>query len=317
MSATTVGDAGEFGVIARVTAGLEPVESTLVGPGDDAAVVATPDGRVVASTDMLVENRHFRRDWSTAEDVGHKAAARAFSDIAAMGAAPSALLVAFAAPADLELDWVDGVMTGLRAECAQAGAAVVGGDVTAADTITLGLTALGDLQGAEPVTLGGARPGDLVAVAGRLGWAAAGFAVLGRGFRSPVSVVSAHRRPEPPYFEGPRAAAMGATSMTDVSDGLVADLGHVARASGVRIELSGASLAAPAKLAEVGAALNVDPMIWVLTGGDDYPLAATFPKGTDLPDPWRVVGTVLDATGEGEVRVDGRRWPVGGHEHFR
>lgn len=316
-AARTVGDAGEFAVIARVTAGLEPGASTIVGPGDDAAVVATPDGRVVASTDMLVENRHFRRDWSTAEDVGHKAAARAFSDIAAMGAAPTALLVAFAAPADLDLDWVDGVMTGMRAECAQVDAAIVGGDVTAADQISLALTALGDLDDHDPVTLGGAEPGDVVAVAGRLGWAAAGFAVLARGFRSPVSVVSAHRRPEPPYFEGPRAAGMGATAMTDVSDGLVADLGHIARASGVRIELSGAALAAPAKLAEVGAALNVDPMVWVLTGGDDYPLAATFPRGTDLPDPWRVVGTVDRAVGEPDVRVDGRRWPQGGHEHFR
>lgn len=294
--------------------GLESTPSTIVGPGDDAAVVAMPDGRVVASTDMLIENRHFRRDWSTAEDVGHKAAARAFSDICAMGAVPTALLVAFAAPGDLELTWVDGLMSGLRAECAHVEASIVGGDVTAADVITLGLTALGDLQGAAPVRLGGATVGDVVAVCGRLGWAAAGFAVLGRGFRSPVQVVAAHRRPEPPYFEGPHAAQLGATAMTDVSDGLVADLGHIADASGVRIELTGAAVDLPAKLREVGAALNVDPMIWVLTGGDDYALAATFPRGTELPELWRQIGLV--AAGEG-VRVDGRRWPVGGHEHFR
>lgn len=297
-----------------MVAGLEPAPSTLIGPGDDAAVVATPDGRVVASTDMLVENRHFRRDWSTAEDVGHKAAARAFADIAAMGAVPTALLVAFAGPGELELSWVDGLMTGLRAECAHVEAAIVGGDVTAADLVILGLTALGDLQGAAPVTLAGARVGDAVAVCGRLGWAAAGFAVLGRGFRSPVQVVAAHRRPEPPYFEGPHASALGATSMTDVSDGLVADLGHIADASGVRIDLRGDAVDVPAKLREVGAALNVDPMIWVLTGGDDYALAATFPHGIDLPEQWRRIGTVVEGQG---VRVDGRRWPVGGHEHFR
>jgi thiamine-monophosphate kinase len=293
---------------------LESVPSTLVGPGDDAAVVAAPDGRVVTSTDLLIENRHFRRDWSTAEDVGHKAAARAFSDIAAMGAAPTALLVGFGAPPALELSWVDGLMTGLRAECAQVDAAIVGGDVTAADQVTLALTALGDLEGRDPLTLGGARVGDVVAVCGRLGWAAAGFAVLGRGFRSPVQVVAAHRRPDPPYFEGPRAAAMGATSLTDVSDGLVADLGHIAEASGVRLDLRGDAVPVPAKLREVGAALNVDPMIWVLTGGDDYALAGTFPRGTDLPEPWVAIGAV--AEGEG-VRVDGRRWPAGGHEHFR
>jgi thiamine-monophosphate kinase len=312
--AITVSDLGEFGLIKRVTTGLAPVESTLLGPGDDAAVVAAPDGRVVASTDLLVENRHFRRDWSTGNDVGHKAAARNFADIAAMGAVPTALLIGFATPGDLELTWVDGLMSGLREECGEVGAAVVGGDVTEADLIMLGVTVLGDLQGRSAVTLDGARPGDVVAVTGRLGWAAAGFAVLGRGFRSPVQVVNAHRRPEPPYAEGPRAADLGATAMTDVSDGLVADLGHIARASGVRVDLRAELIDIPAKLAEVGAALNVDPLVWVLTGGDDYALVATFPKLTALPDTWRVIGAV--AEGEG-VRVDGRRWPVGGHEHFR
>jgi thiamine-monophosphate kinase len=312
--AITVSDAGEFGLIARVTAGLESAPSTVLGPGDDAAVVAAPDGRIVVSTDLLVEGRHFRRDWSVAEDIGHKAAARAFSDITAMGALPTSLLIGFAAPASLELAWVDGLMAGLREECAHVEAAIVGGDVAAADSITIALTALGDLEGRDPVTLGGARVGDVVAVCGRLGWAAAGFAVLGRGFRSPVQVVAAHRRPEPPYFEGPHAAALGATSMTDVSDGLVADLGHIAEASAVRIEISAARLDVPSRLREVGAALNVDPLVWVLTGGDDYALAATFPGGTELPEPWQVIGAV--AEGEG-VRVDGRRWPIGGHEHFR
>jgi thiamine-monophosphate kinase len=204
-------------------------------------------------------------------------------------------------------------MAGLREECGEVGAAVVGGDVTEADSVTLGVTALGDLQGREPVTLAGARPGEVVAVVGRLGWAAAGFAVLGRGFRSPVQVVNAHRRPEPPYAQGPAAADLGATAMTDVSDGLVADLGHVAEASGVRIDLEAARIDVPPKLREVGAALNVDPLLWVLTGGDDYALTATFARGTEPPDGWTVIGTV--AEGEG-VRVDGRRWP-GGHEHFR
>ncbi len=310
----TVSDLGEFGLIKRVTANAPAVDSTLIGPGDDAAVVAAPDGRVVASTDLLVENRHFRRDWSTANDIGHKAAARNFADIVAMGAVPTALLVGFAAPGSIDVEWVDDLVAGMREECGQVGAAIVGGDVTAADSITLGITALGDLQGRAPITLDGARAGDVVAVAGRLGWAAAGFAVLGRGFRSPVQVVSAHRRPEPPYAEGPRAAELGATAMTDVSDGLVADLGNIAAASGVRIELRAELFDMPAKLREVGAALNVDPLVWVVTGGDDYALVATFPRATDLPEAWRVIGAVAEGDG---VRVDGRRWPVGGHQHFR
>jgi thiamine-monophosphate kinase len=312
--ATTVSELGEFGLIGRITAELRDAESTLLGPGDDAAVVAAPDARVVVSTDMLVENRHFRRDWSTADDVGHKATARAFADIAAMGAVPTALLVAFALPGSLEVEWVDGLAAGIREECGALGAGVVGGDVTEADAITIGLTALGDLQGREPVTLSGARAGDAVAVAGRLGWAAAGFAVLGRGFRSPVQVVSAHRRPEVPYAEGPRAAAAGASAMTDVSDGLVADLGHIAEASGVRMDLRAELFDVSSRLREVGAALNVDPMLWVLTGGDDYALAATYPAGSAVPDGWQQIGVVSE--GEG-VRVDGRRWPAGGHEHFR
>ena len=310
----TIADVGEFGLIRRITAALKPATSTLIGPGDDAALVATPDGKVVATTDLLLENRHFRRDWSTANDIGHKAAARNFSDIVAMGAQPTALLVAFAAPGELELTWVDGLLAGLSEECAEVGAAVVGGDVSASDLIVLSVTALGDLGGREPIRLSGARVGDVVAVTGRLGWAAAGFSVLSRGFRSPVQVVNAHRRPEPPYAEGARAAELGATSMTDISDGLVADLGHIADASGVRIDLRRDALAPSAKLRDVGSALNTDPMTWVLGGGDDYSLVATFGNGTRLPDTWQVIGLVNEGSG---VRVDGLRWTDAGHEHFR
>lgn len=269
---------------------------------------------MVASTDVLIEGVHFRRDWSSAEDVGRKAAAKNMADIVAMGAEPTALLIGFGAPPELPVSWVDGLVAGLREEAAQVGAAVVGGDVFVAPQVIVAGTALGDLQGRAPVTLGGARAGDVVAVAGRLGWAAAGFVVLSRGFRSPVQVVAAHRRPEPPYAAGPQAADLGASAMTDVSDGLVADLGHVADASGVRIDLRAELLERPVKLAEVGGALNVDPLRWILTGGDDYALAATFPADVELPATWRVIGSVADGDG---VRVDGRRWTVGGHEHFR
>jgi thiamine-monophosphate kinase len=304
---------GEFGLISRITAGLNVTDATVLGPGDDAAIVRTTDGRVVAATDLLIENRHFRRDWSTANDVGHKAAAKNFADIVAMGAVPTALLVGFGTPGDLEVEWVDGFTAGLREECGVVGAAIVGGDIVATDVITIAISALGDLQGRDPVTLAGARPGDVVAFAGRLGWAGAGLAVLGRGFRSPVQIVNAHRRPEPPYAQGVEAAVLGASAMTDVSDGLIADLGNIASASGVRIELKGSALTVPLKLKEVAAALNTDPMTWVLTAGDDYALVATFDKGVDLPAAWTVIGAVVEGSG---VRVDGRTWPSGGHEHF-
>src|ERR1700744_3358268 len=140
---------GEFGLIARVTAGLNPAESTLLGPGDDAAIVATTDGRVVATTDLLIENRHFRRDWSSANDVGHKAAAKNFADVVAMGAGPTALLVGFGTPGDLPREWVDDFTAGLREECGVVGAAVVGGDLVAPDVITIAISALGLLHGRE------------------------------------------------------------------------------------------------------------------------------------------------------------------------
>jgi thiamine-monophosphate kinase len=151
-------------------------------------------------------------------------------------------------------------------------------------------------------------------VAGRLGWAGAGYAVLSRGFRSPVQVVNAHRHPDPPYAQGPQAALLGASSMTDVSDGLIGDLGNIAHASGVRMELRAKLIPLPSRLVEVGAALNVDPMVWVLTGGDDYALVATFGPKVRLPEEWTVIGVVADGDG---VRVDGHTWESGGHEHFR
>ncbi|QYN37341.1 thiamine-phosphate kinase [Pseudonocardia sp. DSM 110487] len=310
----TLAGIGEFGLIARLTEGRASAPATLLGPGDDAAVLAASDGRVVASTDVLVAGVHFRLDWSNPEQIGRKAAAANLADIAAMGAVPTGLLVGLACPADSPVDVLNGLTDGLWAEARSVGAGVVGGDVVSSPTLVLSVTALGSLEGREPVTRGGARPGDTLALAGRIGWAAAGWAVLARGFRSPVAVVSAHRVPEPPYAAGPQAADAGATAMIDISDGLLADLGHVARASGVRIDVRTAALAVPDRLVDVGAALGIDPMHWLLTGGEDHALAATFPG--DVPDGWRVIGTVAD--GEPDVLVDGRRYEggTGGWDHF-
>jgi thiamine-monophosphate kinase len=312
----TVAKTGEFGLIARVTARLGTGPACLLGPGDDAAVVAAPDGRVVATTDVLVDGRHFRRDWSSAADVGHRAAAANLADIAAMGAVPTALLVAFCAPPDLEVEWAEELTDGLAEEASLAGATVVGGDVSASPTLTIAVTALGDLDGRAPVRRSGARPGDDVAITGRIGYAAAGYTVLSRGFRSPKVLVEAHRRPQVPYAAGPVAANFGATSMIDVSDGFLADLGHVATASRVAIDVRTEAFPVPAQMRDAAAALGVDPFTWILTGGDDHALAATFPAGTSLPPDWSVVGTVADGSG---VTVDGKAWTGAtlGWDHFR
>ena len=315
----TLGTLGEFGLIGRVTAGRAQPASTLLGPGDDAAVLAAPDGRVVATTDVLVETVHFRFDWSSPEQVGRRAAAANLADVAAMGALPTGLLVGLSCPAGTPFATLDGLADGLWAEAQAAGTGVVGGDVTQSAQLTLAVTALGTLEGRPPVTRAGARPGDLVALRGRIGWAAAGLAVLQRGFRSPAAVVNAYRVPEPPYAAGPEAARAGATAMIDVSDGLLADLGHVAAASGVVLDLRSATLEVPARLVDVGAALGADPRHWLLTGGDDHALAATFPPDVLLPYGWIRIGSVL-STGAGEpgVRVDGRPYEggPGGWDHF-
>jgi thiamine-monophosphate kinase len=314
-NADTVAEVGEFGLIRRVTAGKAQPPTTLLGPGDDAAVVAAPDGRVVASTDVLVEGVHFRLDWSSPEQVGRKAAAVNLADISAMGAFPTALLVGLACPPDTPADVIESFMAGLSAEANVAGAGVVGGDMVSSPTLVISVTALGHLEGAEPVTRSGARVGDVVAVCGRLGWAAAGLAVLGRGFRSPVAVVGAQRTPEPPYSAGPQAAAAGATAMVDVSDGLLADLGHIAEASGIGIDVRTELLQVHPRLIDVASALGADSRHWVLTGGEDHALAATFPEPSAVPADWRTIGTVRHGSG---VTVDGRHYEKPpGWEHWR
>ncbi|MBA2416115.1 MAG: thiamine-phosphate kinase [Geodermatophilaceae bacterium] len=310
----TVGEIGEFALIEQVTGRLRGGPSCLLGPGDDAAVVRAADGRVVVSTDLLVEGSHFRRDWSSAEDVGVKAAAQNLADIAAMGAVPTALLVGLACPRDLPVVWAREFTAAFDAECALVGAVLVGGDVSSSPTLTVAVTALGDLEGRAPVTRAAAEPGDVVALTGRLGWSAAGFAVLSRGFRSPAQIIAAHRRPTPPYAEGPVAAVCGATSMCDVSDGLVQDLGHIAAASAVQIGIETARLEVGPRLQDVGRALNVDPMRWLLTGGEDHALVATFPSAASVPGAWTVIGRVDE--GEG-VLVDGAAYPLPGWDSFR
>jgi len=310
----TVGEVGEFALIDLVRQRARTNRQTLIGPGDDAAQIETRDGTFVVSSDLLIEGRHFRRDWSSAEEVGRKAAAANLSDINAMGGVATALTVALGLPADLPASWVLDLAEGFEAECALVGAHVVGGDVTAADQIVIAVTAMGDA--AHPVRRDGAAPGDVVAFAGTLGLAGAGFAALSRGFRSPKAAVDAHRVPHPPYAAGPQAADAGATAMVDVSDGLLADVGHIALASGVVVDLETEAFSIPEAVSTVADALGTDPIRFVLSGGDDYALVATFSAATELPDGWTRIGTVRDGDHPG-VLVDGGTYdgPTG-HRHF-
>lgn len=314
-SETTLQEIGEFALIERLTGGLPEDDRVQVGPGDDAALLTAASGAVLVTCDVLVEGQHFRCDWSTAIDIGRKAAAASLADVAAMGGTATGLVVGFGAPADLASAWAVECTAGLREEAATVGASLIGGDIVQAPQIILSVTALGDLGGRTAVLRSGAQPGDVIAVAGRLGWSAAGLALLSRGFRSPKVLVDAHRFPEPPYAAGPLAADAGATAMVDVSDGLVADARHVAEASGVVLRLTTENWEIPEPMQAAASAYNTDALEWMLTGGEDHALLATFPANTALPEGFRVVGSVEE--GDPAVLVNGVvREKDGGFRHF-
>lgn len=314
----TLGESGEFTLISRITADLTSSEEVVLGPGDDAAALAI-EPPVLTSVDVLVEGVHFRRDWSSAAEVGRKAVAVNVADIEAMGGRAVAIVVGLSAPADLPLAWALELTEGIRAEGERSGALLVGGDVTGARDVTISVTVLGSLDGRPPVLRSGAGPDQVVAIVGRTGWAAAGMAVLQRGFRSPRAVVEAQRVPEVPYGQGRVAAEAGATAMIDVSDGLLADLGHVARASGVVVDVTLDAFEVPDVLQAVAAATGKDASTLLLTGGEDHALAAVFVSAAAVPEGWRVVGRTRAAGADEEpgVLVDGAVWDgPGGWDHF-
>lgn len=246
--------------------------------------------------------------------MGRKAAAQNCADVVAMGAWPTALLIGLACPPATLLRVTDGLADGLRDECAVTGAALVGGDVVSAGELVIAVTALGDPRGLAPVLRSGARAGDTVVLAGTVGRSAAGLELLRSGVTT-GPLVAAHRRPTPPYPAGPELARAGATSMIDVSDGLLADLGHVAAASGIVIEVDADALAA----------LEPDvPAIHRLTGGEDHGLVATLPAGAAPPACARPIGRVVAAATArvpAGVRVVGADLPADlfdqpGWDHF-
>lgn len=301
----TLRELGEFAVIDRLVRGRRQPAAVLLGPGDDAALVSAGDGRTVVSTDVLVQDRHFRLDWSTPHDVGRKAIAQNAADIEAMGARATAFVVGFGAPGETPAAQVDALVDGMWDEAGRIGAGIAGGDLVSCPQWVLSVTALGDLDGRAPVLRSGAKAGSVIAVAGELGRSAAGYALWCNDIRGFDELRRRHLVPRPPYGQGPTAAAAGAQAMIDVSDGLIADLRHVAEASGVGIDLSAAALGADrAALAAAAAAAGADPWPWVLAGGEDHALVACF--AGPAPVGWRVIGRVLD--GPARVLVDGREW---------
>lgn len=266
------------GASASPASSAAPAAGTLVvGPGDDAAVIETdPGARVVLSTDASLEGVHFRREWMTWEVIGHRAAAAALSDLAAMGAAPVGLLVSAALPPEHDAGTAAALGRGVGEALALAGGRLLGGDLVASPgPVVLDVTVVG--QTPRPVTRGGARPGDEVWVTGGLGAAASAVADLLAGLEPLPAARAAFERPRPRIREGMRLAEAGARAMIDLSDGLARDARHLSLSSDVRIELEWARLpvhegAVPHLEAEAGRRL-------VLSGGEDYELLVTAPPG--------------------------------------
>jgi len=301
----TLANLGESESLRRTIGKLIQGEYAIVGPGDDAAVVSSPDGRFVVTTDTMIEGHDFKLEWSTGFDLGFKAIASNVADVAAMGAKPIALVVAIALPGDTQITWLENFAAGLNAGLTQLapGASVVGGDLARANQVFISVTAHGDLEGLEPVLRSGAKPGDIVAVAGTLGKAAAGLELLQSEIADAKhafdELVSIQLRPIPPIPAGVLANKAGATAMLDVSDGLAKDASRIAKASEVTIQIDKSALLGFEAVLELAALrLEVTPEKWVLFGGEDHALLATFPSNAVLPKEFKPIGRVLPFTGE-------------------
>ncbi|WP_300345401.1 thiamine-phosphate kinase [Nesterenkonia sp.] len=323
----------------------------VIGPGGDDAAVLTPapGAQQVLTTDTMSEDQDFRRRWwaprgddhaaehrwvarpdSTeaehrwAADIGAKAAGQNLSDISAMGAEPTALLVSLTLPAETPVGWVEQFCAGIVRACRAPGAqrcVVAGGDLGSGELISVSITAVGELAaGAAPLRRSGARAGDVLAVCGTLGRAAAGLALLEAGAAAGESAAGEEHRsciraqlaPEPPLRAGPEASAAGASAAMDISDGLLRDGHRLAQASGVRLLLDGERLRSEAqRLEPVAASLGLPAHTafdWVLSGGEDYGLLAAFPAEAVLPEGFRAIGRVSSpeaAAGEPGVSVIG------------
>jgi thiamine-monophosphate kinase len=314
----TVGELGENEALRRTVARLNQGDYTVVGSGDDAAVIKAADGRFVVTTDTMIEGHDFRLDWSTGFDLGFKAVATNISDVAAMGAKPTSLVVAISVPATTQISFLEDFADGLRAACEQLapGCAVVGGDLAASDQVFISVTAHGDLEGREPVLRSGARVGDIVAVAGTLGRAAAGLSLLFSGDTDAIAaydgLVGVQLRPEPPIAAG---IGVNATSMLDVSDGLARDTARIAKASGVAIRLKSQDLQGfEAMLDDVALRLGVSSHEWVLFGGEDHSLLATFAPEVQIPRAFKPIGVVAEGAG---VWLDEKELPESGWDSIR
>jgi thiamine-monophosphate kinase len=294
--------------IGKVLSGAGP--GVVVGPGDDAAVLARPSGELVISADVLVEGVHFDLALTSARDLGYKAIAVNVSDLAAMAASPRAAVVTLVLPTSTEDAWVIELYGGMREACDEYALWLVGGDLSRGPAVSVSVTVTGEVAPGRAITRAGARPGDILVVTGRLGASAAGLRLALDG-RAPSTALDrallrAHFRPVARVGEGGALAAAGATAMMDISDGLALDLSRLCAASGVgaRLTVSDVPLADGATLDDG------------LRGGEDYELLASLP---DLGSVHAARAAIADTFGVpltaiGEITPDGLTAVTDGRE---
>lgn len=339
----TLAALGEFGFIDRIAASVTPGAGVVTGIGDDAAVTAlTPGMQLLTSTDMLLEDVHFRRAWHDPYRLGRKSLAVNVSDIAAMGGLPRWATLSLAIPADLPLDFLDEFTCGFLAMAAEQGVALTGGDTCSSRSgLVISVTIMGEQRPELIVRRSGARPGDEIWVTGTLGDAALGLALLEGGFGSarqpgnPLSHVEGNNYlisrlldPSPRVAAGRALAEAGlATAMIDVSDGLVADFEHIADLSAVGGTINVEALPLSTFFHAWAASTPVFPWHHPLTGGEDYELAFTASpadreKIVELMKKCGIgatpVGIVTASPGVAAVRPDGSAYlpEIQGFNHF-
>jgi thiamine-monophosphate kinase len=284
-----------------------------VGIGDDGAVIAASNRKLVATVDMAVEEIHFKREWSTPFQIGAKLTTANLADLFAMGATPKYLLVAAAISEINNLQMVTDLANGIKSVADKFKVCVIGGDLSKAEKMSLSITALGELSGSA-ITRDGAKVGDLVYLSALPGLSAAGLAILTRGLDRPKYVVEAHLNPK---LAAPNNLTRVATAMCDISDGLLTDAGNIAKASGVDIELSKELLQKAddyKDLAELANELGEDVLDWILTGGEDHFFLATVPAEQRSDELGLLVGKV--EAGSGLVNLDGKAITKSGYQHF-
>jgi thiamine-monophosphate kinase len=317
---------GEFALLEQ----LDPIISAdhadlIVGVGDDAAVIRTapePAPYLLVTTDMLVEESHFRRDWATPEQIGIKAAQCNFSDIAAMGGTPNWMFISLALTEDTDVEWIRGVYRGISSACRQHGVVVAGGDTVSGAVTAISITLLGSVTVQGLCLRSHARIGDLIMVTGPLGASAAALQLLRAGKKPGAYLLEKHLTPACRLDASGQIADL-AHAMIDISDGLGSEVHHICRQSGVGARIYAASI--PIHEAVIAAArdLELEPHRFALSGGEDFELLfsiapekvavlkqtglSCYPVGQIVPAP---EGIIL-------IAPDGGRTPLpGGYAHF-